>query len=532
MSWERIDQHPGAAEPAYHSSLEGGCDVDAASPPWTGERSQREGPINAVEFDCPPVDLWARYEPPELPNGLLPRVIERFARSQAETMGCDPAGLAMAALTACAAAIPDRIKVQVKRYDTWTESPRLWTALIGPPSTKKSPIMAAALRPLNKIDTDLFREYMIKKHEYDALDAKERKFAHKPAQRRLRISDATVEAVQEVLKDSPDGVLSQQDELSGWFGAMDKYAAGKGAMADRGFWLQAFNGGSYALNRVARGASLIPNLSVTVLGGIQPDPLRKIVSESVDDGLIQRLIPVLLRPAVAGRDEPQDGSVDCYEELIRNLWLLSPPASHHGEAVLQFSVDAHQVRERLEVQFLEMVKSEAISPKMGAHFGKYEGIFPRLCVLWHCVENVESAAFPMRIEGETARRVEAFMNRYIVPSALAFYTGVLGLSDDHETIIELASFILSHRLETVQHRDCQRASTSLKALTAEQSRRLFEKMESFAWLEPTDPPKNSRTPRWMVNPAVHELFADRGRKERERREKARAAIHAVLSGAV
>jgi hypothetical protein len=481
-------------------------------------------------FDCPPVDLWARYEPPVLPLGFLPPVIERFAFAHSVTMGSDPAGLAMAALTACSAAIPDSVRLQVKRYDqTWVESARLWVALVGLPSSKKTPIMNAALRPLNKIDAELFRGYMASKDQYDALDAKERKTAERPIQRRARISDATVEAVQEVLKDSPEGVLSQQDELSGWFGAMDKYAAGKGAMADRGFWLQAFNGGPYALNRVARGAALIPNLSISILGGIQPDPLRRIVGESVDDGLIQRLLPVLLKPAAMGTDEPQDASVRQYEELIPRLWRLSASAFFGGATLLQFSDDAQEVRRRLEERHLEMVGAEVISPKMGAHFGKYDGIFARMCVLWHCIEHIDARPMPATVSGDTARRVEGFLHGFVVPSAVAFYSGTLGLSDDHDTLIELASFILAHGLTIVQHRDCQRATATLKALAVEQTRRLFEKLESLAWLEPVEPPKNSKTPRWRVNPTVHVLFAERGRNEKERREKARAAIQTVLA---
>ena len=169
-----------------------------------------------------------------------------------------------------------------------------------------------------------------------------------------------------------------------------------------------------------------------------------------------------------------------------------------------------------------------ISPKLASHFGKYDGVFARLCVLWHCMENIDAPTLPGIIQSDTAQRVEAFLHGYVVPNAVAFYTAVLGLSDDHDTLIELASFILSHKLETVQHRDCQRASNTLKALAVEQSRKLFEKLESLSWLEPTDPPKNSKTPRWLVNPAVHDLFAERGRKEKERREKARAALLSVF----
>ena len=43
-----------------------------------------------------------------------------------------------------------------------------------------------------------------------------------------------------------------------------------------------YNGGQYALNRITRGIGLIPNLSVSLLGGIQPDVIRRLAGESYD----------------------------------------------------------------------------------------------------------------------------------------------------------------------------------------------------------------------------------------------------------
>ena len=276
-----------------------------------------------------PVDLWAKFDAPELPANILPPVIERYARGQAMLTGADPAGLAMAALTVCAAAIPDRIKVQPKVHEHgWCEAARIWTALIGPPSTKKSPMIGQAARPLIHIDMKLFNEYLDQKAKYDALSAEERKQTAPPKHIRLRIEDATMEGAQEILRDSPDGLLCLQDELSGWFGSMDKYSAGRGAAKDRGFWLQAFHGGSYAVDRISRGSFQIPNLSVSLLGGMQPEPLRKVVDEAVDDGLIQRLFVIMLRSGWLGRDE--EPAIGEYETLVEVCAVLAgrlPPPS-------------------------------------------------------------------------------------------------------------------------------------------------------------------------------------------------------------
>lgn len=480
----------------------------------------------ATDWD-EPVDLWANYGAPELPQGLLPSAIEMFARSHGETMGVDPAGLAMACLAVCAAAITDDIQLQVKQHDpSWRECARLWVGLVGAPSMKKSPLLSAASRPLKRSDGNLMRAYMEKRQAYDALPAKERKEAERPRQERRIIADTTVEAAQEVLRDSPRGVLSLQDELSGWFGQMDKYAPGKGSQADRAFWLQAYNGGSYSLNRVGRGASYIPNCSICLLGGIQPEPIRALAGDTNDDGLIQRLVPVVLRPGKVGRDVPSDGTLRDYDALIERLELLR---SEGGP--LMFDESARAIRERLEGEHLELSCSlEGVSPKMAAHFGKHDGLFARLCVLWHCIEHGRGGLVPKTISGVTAGRVEQFMVRFIRPSAVAFYAGLLGMSAGHEQLRDLAAWIVATGAEEVRARDVQRAGQAFKHVTADEVRLICEKLEAFGWGRWGEPGPNSNRKPFLVNPRVHVMFAERGKAEAERRAKALQCIRETVGG--
>lgn len=491
--------------------------------PDTGEiLDDGPGPIEAD-----PVDLWANHGAPELPQDLLPSAIETFARSHADTMGVDPAGLAMACLAVCGAAITDDIALQVKRHDpTWRESARLWVGLVGSPSMKKTPIISAAVRPLKRLDGNLMRTYVEKRQAYDELTAKERKGVERPKQERRIISDSTIEAAQEVLKDSPRGVLSLQDELSGWFGQMDKYAPGKGAQADRGFWLQAYNGGSYALNRIGRGASYIPNCSIALLGGVQPEPIRAIASDTHDDGLVQRLIPVVLRPGKVGRDVPTDGTLAEYERLIERLELLQA-----GDAPLRFDDAARSVRERLEAEHLDLATSlESVSPKMAAHFGKHDGLFARLCVLWHCIDHNHGGRVPETVSGDTAERVAEFMVRFIRPSAVAFYAGLLGMSAGHERLIDLAAWIVAAEVDEVKARDVQRSGQTFRHVSADEVRQLCEKLEAFGWGSWGEPAPKSNRPRFLVNPCVHSLFAERGAAESARRAKARELIRQTIGG--
>ena len=534
--------------------------LDSSIAPWTGDEPEcGEFVARALEFsnlareagyadlaraairagsgmDKPaasptPVDLWQRHEAPDLPADVLPTIIEEFARRHGEVMGADPAGIAMSALAVCASAIPDSIQLQVKRHDpTWREAARLWVGLVGMPSTKKSPIMSAALRPLRRLDKALVDRYIADRQKWLDLPKELQKTSAEPPQRRHIVEDATIEALQVVLKDSPDGILSAQDELSGWFGAMDKYSPGKGAAADRAFWLRAFNGGTYSVNRVSRGAVLLPNLSINLLGGIQPEPLLKLANDAVDDGLIQRFLPVVLRPATAGKDAPAGAVVANYGALVERLTRLRPPPGPGNlsePAPIRFSDGAVAIRERLEREHVELVEAlESVSPKLAAHFGKFDGLFARLCLLWHCIEaHGELAA---EISTDTAERVAVFMETFIRPSAIAFYAGLLGMHAGHEKMLELASLIVAREWDEFTARDVQRAGQTFKGEGAEVER-LCAKLDAFGWLDLIPPPAKGSAPRWRVNPAVHTLFAERGRIEAERREKARKAIEASLA---
>jgi hypothetical protein len=481
-----------------------------------------------------PLDLWKKREPPLLPKGLLPKVIEDYAFNHAEMMGCDPAGLAMSALTVCAAAISDNVKLKVKKHDTWTEAARLWVALAGPVSAIKSPQMRRAAKPLTKIDAELSRAYEAAKAAYEEMDKEEKKTTGKPRHKRVRLEDTTPEAAQPILRDSPDGVLLILDEMSGFLCAMDKYSGGRGAGADRAFWLQTYNGVEYTWDRSGRGSGFIPNLSVNLLGGIQEDLLRKMVSDGHDDGLIERMNIVMLRSAVSGKDEPRPP--DHYEDLIKKLRLVTPKdfllsssyeavAAQHSAAPehsIEFDDAAQVIRQEQEDLHIELsVAYEKINKVLAGHIGKFKGMFARLCLLFHCIENIDAST--EYISAETARRVAKFMNEYLLQHAVAFYIGTMGLSDDHERLIDIAGYILAHKLDHLTTREIARGSHGMRALEKRETDRLFEQLEAYGWII-REQGRRYFDVVWKVNPEAHRLFAAKAEEEKKHRERQRALI--------
>jgi hypothetical protein len=493
------------------------------------EKRRREEDAKA---EAQPVDLWKRFDPPAFPTGLLPDIIERFAIGRAAQMGVDPGGLAMAALAACATVIRDPIKVRVKEYEEWHESARLWVMLVGDPSFKKSPMMKAATRQIKRIDGQLFHQAQKALADWQE-NGGAKGGSPKPPQPRLRMEDVTMEAAQGICADSPNGVLCLQDELSAFFGGIEKYSGGRGSAKDRGFWLQAYGGGEYSYERVGRGRQIIECVSVSMLGGVQPDPIRRIVAEASDDGLIQRFLPIILRPSEVGTDAPAGEVQGKYDTMIQDLYELSyrGPAGGIMEGSLQFTEGARRIREQLEVKHHGQVQHmEGVNKKLASHIGKFDGLFPRLCVIWHCVEHVtgtdKAEGLPLYITETTAHRVAQFLHSYIMRHSLAFYATTIGMSEDQDQLCEVAGYILAKRLDELSMRTLGRGSRTMRRMTREEGARIFEQLEAFGWIDQIN--KRGDAPAWKVNPEVHTLFAAKAEEEKLRRNEARNAILDML----
>ena len=132
-----------------------------------------------------------------------------------------------------------------------------------------------------------------------------------PIWRRFKTNDATIEKMAELMQQNSRGILLFRDELIGLLTSWDK----DGREPDRAFFLEAWNGnGSATSDRIGRGTVHVDNLSVSILGGIQPTKLLaylyQAASDLENDGLIQRM-QLLVYP-----DEPANWQlVDEYPDF-------------------------------------------------------------------------------------------------------------------------------------------------------------------------------------------------------------------------
>ena len=102
---------------------------------------------------------------------------------------------------------------------------------------------------------------------------------------RLFVTDTTIERLAQLIKARPSGALMIVDELAALFLNMSRYSGG----SDREFWLQAWCGDPYRVERMGRDPVDLDHLLVGVIGGLQPDKLSRSF-QGDHDGIYARIL--------------------------------------------------------------------------------------------------------------------------------------------------------------------------------------------------------------------------------------------------
>jgi hypothetical protein len=464
-------------------------------------------------------------------------VVSDYAFEVAEVSGFDPGFVAMAAIVAIAGSTHDGIKIQCKRNDpTFLQDPRLWLSLVGPPSAKKSPVINKVFGRLYAIEVKLREEYdrLKKKHKVDlaawkvACKKTEKNGATPPDEplapplTRLVIDDSTTEKLQVVLAQNPRGIILVRDELSGWFGSMGAYGERGSAGKDEAHWLQIYDGGPRFFDRLGRDDQFVANWGASVVGGIQPDAIKKIASKLPNDGLLQRLIPIIgqQHPEV---DRHMDMTpVNAFDDLLERLYGTPPRSGALPmERPVMMGEEADAVRKRVFKRLSALVASfEDGSARLASHVGKWSGLFCRLALVVHCAECAERQVHPSPAEVslESALLVERLMFKYMMPHLMCFYENVLadgggagqsegGAIDDAKKVGE---FILTKGWQTFTDRDVTQAVKRWRFRETRERAERYATLEAMGWIAPAaNPDQRGLSARYLVNPTVHTAFAER-----------------------
>jgi hypothetical protein len=487
------------------------------------------------------------FDPRGVPTGALGALPHGHARR----LGIEPGASAAARIVALGSLVPAGNQMQMRQHDTgWTVRPILWMGLFGAPGSNKSATLKYAMTPVSEIEDQAAKRYAQEKRLYDAKHpptSKTRKPetvlasegtaetvqpefdepTPEPTFRRKLVEDATTEKLVALLDKNPDGLLYFGDELAGLFGGMDAYRAKAGK--DRPIWLKFKDGAAVTVDRMGRDSIHVAVGAVSVLGGMQPAKIKALSAGLSDDGMLQRLLPVIIKklPDDADPDVAPDQDIaDTVRRVARSL-VDSEPGKR-----FRFSIEGDGERRQLE----SFVKREMALPKASTSFAqwleKLPNEFGRIALVFHFVEwyarpaaaSPVEAGPPEEVSGETARRARRFLEDFAHPHAAVFYNHILGASQIEEHARWVAGFIVARGLASITERDVYKNYSAFKGQdTRGDLTNTMRDLELNDWLRPTKF-ASGRPTHWAVNPAVHVAFAERARSERERRSGAMDAI--------
>jgi hypothetical protein len=411
------------------------------------------------------------YQP--FPVEVLPAPLAEYVRQGAAALGCDAAYLALPCLAVAAGMIGYTRVLRLKR--SWRVPGVLWTLVIADSGSLKSPAFRMATDYLFTLQKRPDNEFKRKLAEYT--EAKERwldavKAARKgegdppgdepepPARQTLFTSDATIEAVAELVGENPRGLVVACDELAGWLGSFTRYK-GKAGGTDLPRWLSMHSAGGFAYHRKTgdRRRIVVPHAAVSVAGGIQPDILGRALSgEFLEAGLAGRLLMAMPpRPQKVWSELEIDPCAETrYHELLDALHRLEFGRSD-GEAtpqLLRLSPDAKAAWVRWYNEWAE--QQGTVEGELAAAYSKLEEAAARFALLHHVVTRTalsESDLVPVEPES-----VEAGVRlaRWFAREAQRVYP-TLGESEEDREARRLVEYI-GGRGGAITPRQLQRAN--------------------------------------------------------------------------
>jgi hypothetical protein len=369
---------------------------------------------------------------PAFPEELLPDSLRPWVCDIAHRVQCAPEFLAVPAIVALGSLIGRRIGIRPQAHTDWTETPNLWGCIVGRPGCMKSPALSAALAPMERLTARARKDYEEQcrrltgkriEAELRAAAAKEKaKRAYKkgeaadltalsgatdieePVERRYLSHDPTHQALAEILRGNPNGLLVVRDELVSLLAMLD---AESNAEA-RGFYLTGWNGNAgYTVDRIGRGLNLhVPAVCISMIGGTQPARLTEYVRAANrggarDDGLIQRF-GMLVWPDQSADWRNVDTFPDSTAKKIafsvfdsidsldpRKIGAVQDLAFNgepEGTPYLRFAPDALEAFTEWRTNLEREIRGNEMSPALESHFSKYRKLVPAIALISHLAD--------------------------------------------------------------------------------------------------------------------------------------------------
>ena len=338
-----------------------------------------------------------------------------------------------------------------------------------------------------------------------------------PHRRQFILNDLTIEAFMRAQTRNPRGFMVFRHELAGWLANMERYSS----ESERGAWLESYDGGSYAIERVKDGNKTIRvrHMSAPILGGIQPERLHTITSlNAVDDGLQARFMPFW----------PEDNTFPMAKGLADHDWLLN---AFENLAYLTMSTDEQDIPVPSVIKFtgeaFEVFRlwsddrksgERHVPARLGAVYGKADGLVARLALVlehlwWAAVPDFDDDGPPKCVSVDAVEAAIRFREDYVKVMQRRVFTHAIEAPEVTDARL-IASWIVDQRKESLNKSEVRREA-GIKGLNSRTPAEIVDNamatLVSMNWVIPAGEETKRRRGRpradYIVNPRVWERLA-------------------------
>lgn len=473
-----------------------------------------------------------RNEAPPFPLHILTRFWQREIEALAFN-GAAPIDYAAATLFATSASLIGNSR-WVSPFPGWVEATVMWCQIIGPPSANKSPAQRPYMKFLNDLEASWEPEYQEAKRLWQSRkkqsDTKRKQWEIRmaaalekgedvgdmpsdciappePTRRRALVGDSTLEALVRLTTANPRGFLNYRDEMTGWVQNLSRYG-GAGA-TDRPAWLEAFGGGVYTVDRVKDGGEpvRVRNFNVSILGGIQPEPLLAMAS-SAEDGLQARFMPFWPENTIRkiNRRERTESRARLPFEALAGLRMKKVKTTGLWEPVIvPFSSQAMDVFE--EWSNNRKVAEQYAPSKLSGAFGKADAHVTRMALVLEMLRWAEDPfndqpLGPEEVSVDSVRKAIDFRENYLKHMQMRVF-GFTGESEVARMARSIAEWITFNEIEHFRIRQLKREG-GIPGISSRTSSEQIEEalgyLLSLRWLSIEEAQGRGRpSPKYLVN---------------------------------
>lgn len=468
----------------------------------------------------------ARPRVPAFPLQLLPDEWRQWIDDTAQSVGAPVDYVAQGVFAAVAALCGAGVRIRVT--PGWSESLVLWLALVGAPSSGKSPALSSVREQLAQIEEGVREgdEHRRSQHAAKLEDARiandrwrdecetaanqgrpvplrplEAGFDRPFVPSQIVVADATMEALADVVAGNPRGVILWRDELAAWLANLGRYASGG---SDRAHWLEAWAAAGITVNRRSRGEPLqLPKFPVSVVGSVQPDRLAEAFRGS-DDGMAARFLYAW--PELPQYIPLMDRRVPREDSALAMLQNIATVSNAEQPLTLGFDDQAIGFFDDFMKGQHEEAGQHAGDGLLTGWLGKGRGTVARLAgalTLLEWSENGAQAA-PRTVTRDAVERAAALWRDYFRPHAEIVFNQA-GKTDRDRHARKVVRWLKATKAAEVSRTNLRREAMG-QSIDAQETDQLIVRLEAAGVLKLASSlvgPKGGNTKRrWQVNPLL------------------------------